>query len=65
MTMPCERTWAIRNTNQFLIDLLDPKKTPRVPSAIRKEAYRCLRHYPGQYHMEQAQQLAPQVFGEH
>ena len=63
MTMPCERTWAIRNTNQFLIDLLDPKKTPRVPSAIRKEAYRCLRHYPGDYHMEEAQRLAPSVFG--
>jgi hypothetical protein len=63
MTMPCERTWAIRNTNQFLIDLLDPKKTPRVPSAIRKEAYRCLRHYPGDYHMEEAQRLAPSIFG--
>ena len=61
--MPCERTWAIRNTNQFLIDLLDPKKTPRVPSAIRKEAYRCLRHYPGDYHMEEAQRLAPSIFG--
>jgi len=65
MTMPIERTWAINNTKQFLVDLMDPKKTPRVPKAIRTEAYRCLRHYPGQYHMEQAQQLAPQVFGEH
>ena len=63
--MPIERTWAINNTKQFLVDLMDPKKTPRVPKAIRTEAYRCLRHYPGQYHMEQAQQLAPQVFGEH
>ena len=63
--MPIERTWAIKNTKQFLLDLMDPKKTPRVPKAIRLEAYRCLRHYPGDYYMEQAQQLATEVFGEH
>ena len=62
--MPIERTWAIKNTKQFLVDLMDPKKTPRVPSSVRKEAYRCLRHYPGDYYMEQAQELAPEVFGE-
>jgi len=65
MTLPTERTWAIKNTQSFLRDLLDPKKTPRVPSAVRKEAYRCLKHYPGDYHMEQAQIKAPTVFGEH
>ena len=65
MTMPDERRNAVNRTRIFLLDLMDPKKTPRVPKAIRTEAYRCLRHYPGQYHMEQAQQLAPQVFGEH
>jgi hypothetical protein len=62
--MPIERTWAIKNTKQFLVDLMDPKKTPRVPKAIRKEAYRCLRHYPGNYYMDRAQELAPEVFGE-
>ena len=63
MTMPIERNWAIKNTRQFLVDLMDPKKTPRVPSVVRKEAYRCLKHYPGDYHMEEAQRLAPSVFG--
>jgi hypothetical protein len=63
MTTPIERTWAIKNTKQFLLDLMDPKKTPRVPKAIRLEAYRCLRHYPSDYHMEEAQRLAPSVFG--
>ena len=63
MTMPFERNWAIKNTELFLIDLMDPKKTPRVPSAVRKEAYRCLKHYPSDYHMEEAQRLAPSVFG--
>jgi hypothetical protein len=65
MTMPNERKWAIDNTRLFLVDLMDPKKTPRVPSAIRKEAYRCLKHYPGEYSMEEAQRLAPSVFGQY
>ena len=64
MTMPNERRWAVNTTRQFLLDLLNPKKTPRVPSAIRKEASRCLRHYPGQYYMEQAAEQAPNIFGE-
>ena len=65
MTMPIERKWAIDNTKKFLLDLMDPKKTPRVPMDIRREARRCLKHYPDEYHMEQAQQHAPEVFGEH
>jgi len=64
VTMPNERRWAIINTEKFLRDLMDPKKTPRVPSAIRKEAYRCLRHYPGEYHMLKASEEAPGLFGE-
>jgi len=64
MTMPSERRWAVNNTRQFLVDLMDRRKTPRVPSAIRKEAYRCLKHYPGDYHMELAAEQAPRVFGE-
>lgn len=63
MTMPNERRWAVNNTRQFLLDLLDPKKTPRVPSAVRKEAGRCLRHYPGEYHMERSKELAPEFWG--
>jgi len=64
MTMPNERRRAVNYTRQFLIDLMDPKKTPRAPSAIRKQAYSCLKHYPGEYHMEEAQKLAPSIFGE-
>jgi hypothetical protein len=64
MTMPNERRNAVNYTRKFLVDLMDPKKTPKVPSAIRKEAYRCLKHYPGDYYMEQAAVLAPQVFGD-
>jgi hypothetical protein len=63
MTMPNERRNAVNYTRQFLVDLMDPKKTPRVPSVVRKEAYRCLKHYPGDYHMEKVAEQAPSVFG--
>ena len=57
MTMPNERRNAVNYTRQFLVDLMDPKKTPRVPSSVRKQAYSCLKHYPGEYYMEEAQKL--------
>jgi hypothetical protein len=52
MTIPCERTIAIQITEQFLVDLLNPKVTPRIPKAIRRRAASCLRHYPSKYIME-------------
>lgn len=52
MTIPSERTRAVMQTEKFLEDLLDPKKTPRVPKHIRKQALWCLRHYPSQFDME-------------
>ena len=64
MTIPDERRNAVNSTRLFLISLLDPKKTPRVPSAIRKEAGRCLRHYPGEYYMTKASEQAPELFGD-
>ena len=52
MTLPCERYNSIRYTEQFLTDLIDPKKTPRVPKEIRQRAYSLLRHYPGGYNLD-------------
>lgn len=52
MTVPRERTNAVIFTESFLKDLLDPKKTPRVPKSIRQQAAHCLRHYPSQWEME-------------
>lgn len=52
MTVPIERTSAVKNAEQFLYDLLDPKKTPRVPKAIRERAHRILRHYPSRLEMD-------------
>lgn len=64
MTLPIERTWSIQSTRKFLQDLLDPKKTPRIPSEIRKRAYWCLRHYPHDYTIKQIAKILPEVFGE-
>lgn len=52
MTVPIERTNAVVWTEEFLLDLADPKKTPRIPKAIRERAKRMLRHYPTKYDME-------------
>jgi len=51
MTVPVERTNAVIRTGKFLLDLLDPKKTPRVPLSIRKDARNLLRHYPSEFEM--------------
>jgi hypothetical protein len=64
LTMPNERRNAVNYTRQFLVDLMDPKKTPRVPKEIRKRAYSCLKHYPGEYYMEEAAVQAPKIFGD-
>lgn len=62
--MPNERRWAVNNTRKFLLDLMDPKKTPRVPMEVRRAARRNIKHYPGEYHMDKAAEMAPEVFGE-
>jgi hypothetical protein len=40
MTLPSEEYNAICAATRFLYDLMDPKKTPRVPKHIRAEARR-------------------------
>ena len=61
MTLPCERYNAIKRTEEFLKDLMDPKKTPRVPKRIRREAYYCLRHYPGGYNLDLLATKCPEI----
>ena len=62
MTMPDERYRAVVNTAQFLKDLCDPAKTPRVPRDVRRQASWCLRHYPGTWDMDRAAHACPEVF---
>ena len=61
MTLPYERYNAIKRTEEFLMDLMDPKKTPRVPKAIRRQAYYCLRHYPGGYNLDLLATKCPDI----
>lgn len=49
MTLPNERLRAMRFARDFLLALLVPCETPRVPRKIREWALRVLRHYP-HYH---------------
>ena len=61
MTLPYERYNAVTRTEQFLKDLIDPKKTPRVPKEVRDQAYYCLRHYPSKYNMDLIATKCPEV----
>ena len=61
MTLPCERYNAVRRTEEFLKDLMDPKLTPRVPTEIREKAYYCLRHYPGEYYLDVMATKCPEI----
>ena len=52
MTVPDERRNAVTSARMFLLDLLDPKVTPRVPSSVRRRAARILKHYPSDFDMQ-------------
>lgn len=61
MTLPDERYRAIKYTEQFLKDLCDRTKTPRVPRSIRQQASSLLRHYPTEYYLERLSEKSPDV----
>ena len=46
MTLPDERTRAVKYARDFLRDLIDPSKTKRIPKDIRQRAYNVLKHFP-------------------
>lgn len=54
MTLPYERTNSVNRTRKFLIDLMNPKETPRVPKDIRQYARSLLKHYPSEFEMDMA-----------
>ena len=62
MTLPDERYRALRCGHQMLLDLLDPKITPKVPKHIRKRALSILRHYPSSYHFTKIVDKMPEDF---
>lgn len=52
MTLPDERLRALHAAREFLVALLYPAKTPKVPKDIRQWASRVLKHYPGPFDLE-------------
>jgi hypothetical protein len=62
MTLPDERYRALRCGQQLLLDLLNPKVTPKVPKYIRQRANSILRHYPDSYHFTRIVEKLPEDF---
>jgi hypothetical protein len=63
MTLPDERYRSVLWAERFLRELAtDRKKYPRIPAAVRREAYSILRHYPSQWELDNAAVAAPDVF---
>lgn len=63
MTLPDERYRAVLWAERFLRDIAhDTKKYPRIPKAVRREAYSILRHYPAEYDMKRTAEKVPEVF---
>lgn len=61
MTLPDERYRSLKWAEQFLRDLCDPAKTPRVPKEIRSQARSVLRHYPGTYYIDEIARRNPDL----
>lgn len=53
MTVADERIRAFKKARQFMLDLLDPSKTPRVPRSIRKRSAEVLRHFAADFQIEE------------
>lgn len=62
MTLPLERSRSIMHARRFLLDLMDSKKTPKVPKKIRTRAYQVLKHLPTVYDVNHAADGAPEIF---
>jgi len=62
MTLPDERYRALRCGQQLLLDLLNPKVTPKVPKYIRQRALGILRHYPDSYHFTKIVEKLPEDY---
>ena len=62
MTLPDERYRALRCGHQMLLDLLNPKVTPKVPKYIRQRAASILKHYPDSYHFTKIVEKMPEDY---
>lgn len=69
MTMPFERSFAVINMGKAAANLLPYRakrkgqKVCHIPSDLVEDIVRALRHYPGEFHINEAIKKAPEVFG--
>jgi hypothetical protein len=61
MTLPDERYRSLKQAKKLLEELVDPGKTPRVPSIIRERARGVLRHFPSDYEFEKLASSCPEL----
>jgi hypothetical protein len=61
MTLADERYRALKQGMKLLEELLDPGKTPRVPSMVRERARGILRHFPTDYDIDRMADGCPDV----
>jgi len=53
MAFPIEELYSLRNSREFLSNLIDVQKYPRIPKYIRKQATALLKHYPTPQRLEE------------
>lgn len=46
ISTPLQQVSSVVATRDFLLRLINPKVTPRIPREVRREARALLRHYP-------------------
>jgi hypothetical protein len=64
MTLNYQRFNSVECARIFLYNLMDPKKTPRVPKKIRDEARVILKHFPSKGDMEIVSKAIPSLFNQ-
>lgn len=61
MTLADERYRAFKYARQLMLDLLDPKVTPRVSKAIRLRARSALKHYAQDWELDSMANSSPKM----
>ena len=64
MTMPDEMFNSLRNARHFMLALMDPKQTPKVPREIRKRARDRLKHFPSEYEISELEKMHSTMSGD-
>ena len=68
MTLPAERTRAVLRARDFLLRLASPYVPggiKRIPSEVRSEAMRILRHYPAGWSLVDPEAFDEDAIAEH